>query len=95
MSTSSGEVVVKRRVEYAVYFSACLKKNLERSFKPVGISDELLNREVFTTLTEAKILIEQRAEGVQSSKAAQCPGYRPPAPEAIMPLTHNYRKWYN
>ena len=36
MSTSSGEVVVKRRVEYAVYFSACLKKNLERSFKPLG-----------------------------------------------------------
>ena len=41
------------------------------------LRDELLNREIFTTLTEARILIEQWRR--DSSL-----GYRPPAPEAVM-----------
>jgi len=48
--------------------------------------DECLNREAFSTLFEAKVLIEQwRKEYNQIRPHSAC-GYRPPAPEAILPL---------
>ena len=46
--------------------------------------DELLNRELFTTLTEAKVLIagwRQEYNGIRPHSAI---GYRPPAPETIL-----------
>ena len=50
------------------------------------LRDECLNRESFTTLTEAKVLIEQwRREYNQVRPHSAC-GYQPPAPEAILPL---------
>ena len=51
------------------------------------LRDELLNREVFYTLTEAKILIEQWRRGYNQVRPHSSLGYRPPAPEAIMPVT--------
>lgn len=48
------------------------------------LRDELLNREVFTTLTEAKVLIEgwrREYNGIRPHSALR---YRPPAPEAIL-----------
>ena len=48
------------------------------------IRDELLNREVFYTLTEAKILIEQWRKEYNQVRPHSALGYRPPAPEAIM-----------
>ncbi len=51
-----------------------------------GIDSELLNGEVFTTLTEARILIEQwRREYNQRPHSSL--GYRPPAPEARIPVS--------
>ncbi len=49
------------------------------------LRDELLNREVFTTLMEAKILIEQWRREYNQVRPHSSLGYRPPAPEAIMP----------
>ncbi len=50
------------------------------------LRDECLNREVFTTLAEAKVLIEQwRSEYNQIRPHSAC-GYQPPAPEAILAL---------
>ncbi len=51
------------------------------------LRDELLNREVFTTLTEARALIEQWRKEYNQVRPHSSLGYRPPAPEAIMPVT--------
>jgi len=48
------------------------------------LRDELLNREIFTTLTEAKILIEQWRQEYNHVRPHSALCYRPPAPEAIM-----------
>ena len=47
------------------------------------LRDELLNREVFTTLLEAKVLIESWRREDNQVRPHSSLGYRPPAPEAI------------
>ena len=49
------------------------------------LRDELLNREILTTLQEAKILIEQWRKEYNHVRPHSSLGYRPPAPEAKMP----------
>lgn len=49
--------------------------------------DELLNREIFTTLEEAKVLIEQWRREYNQVRPHSSKKYRPPAPEAILILT--------
>ena len=51
------------------------------------LRDELLNREIFTTLTEARVLIEQWRREYNQVRPHSSLGYRPPAPEAIIPVT--------
>ncbi len=48
------------------------------------LRDELLNREIFTTLTEAKVLIEQWRIEYNHIRPHSSLGYRPPAPEAVL-----------
>ena len=48
------------------------------------LRDELLNREVFCTLAEAKVLIEQWRKEYNQIRPHSALRYRPPAPEAIM-----------
>ena len=48
--------------------------------------DELLNGELFYTLTEAKVLIERWRNDYNRIRPHSALGYRPPAPEAIRPL---------
>jgi putative transposase len=48
------------------------------------LRDELLNREIFTTLTEAKILIEQWRKEYNQVRPHSSLGYQPPAPETIL-----------
>jgi len=48
------------------------------------LRDELLNREIFTTLTEAKVLIEQWRMEYNHIRPHSSLGYRPPAPESIL-----------
>jgi transposase InsO family protein len=48
------------------------------------LRDELLNREIFFTLTEAKVLIEQWRKEYNQIRPHSALGYRPPAPEAVM-----------
>jgi len=48
------------------------------------LRDELLNRELFTTLKEAKALIEQWRQEYNHIRPHSSLGYRPPAPEVIM-----------
>ena len=48
------------------------------------LRDELLNREVFNTLTEAKVLIERWRREYNQFRPHSALHYRPPAPEAIL-----------
>jgi transposase InsO family protein len=48
------------------------------------LRDELLNREIFTTLTEAKVLIEEWRREYNGLRPHSSLNYRPPAPEAIL-----------
>ena len=49
------------------------------------LRDELLSREIFTTLQEAKVLIEQWRREYNQIRPHSSLGYRPPAPETILP----------
>jgi len=51
------------------------------------LRDELLNREIFTTLEEAKVLIEQWRREYNQVRPHSSLGYKPPAPEAILTVT--------
>jgi putative transposase len=48
------------------------------------LRDELLNREVFSTLTEAKVLIEEWRREYNGFRPHSSLGYRPPSPEAVL-----------
>jgi putative transposase len=50
------------------------------------LRDELLNREIFTTLTEAKILIEQWRREYNQIRPHSALEYQPPAPAAILTM---------
>ena len=47
------------------------------------LRDELLNRELFYTLHEAQVLIEQWRQHYNGVRPHSSLGYRPPAPETI------------
>jgi transposase InsO family protein len=49
--------------------------------------DELLNREIFSTLTEAKVLIAEWRREYNQVRPHSSKGYRPPVPDAIMVIT--------
>ena len=48
--------------------------------------DELLNGEIFYSLREAQILIEQWRRHYNTVRPHSALGYRPPAPETILPV---------
>ena len=49
----------------------------------VLLRDELLEREAFDTLLEAKVLIERWRQHYNTIRPHSALGYRPPAPEAM------------
>jgi transposase InsO family protein len=49
------------------------------------LRDEMLNGEIFTTLREAQALIEAWRRHYNAVRPHSSLGYRPPAPEAILP----------
>jgi hypothetical protein len=49
------------------------------------LQDELLEREIFDTLLEAKVLIERWRQEYNTIRPHSSLGYRPPAPEATQP----------
>jgi transposase InsO family protein len=51
------------------------------------LRDELLNREIFTTLIEAKVLIADWRKEYNQFRPHSSLHYKPPAPEAKMPAT--------
>ena len=51
------------------------------------LRDELLDREIFSTLTAAKVLIERWRRAYNTVRPHSALGYRPPAPEAVRPVS--------
>ena len=49
------------------------------------LRDELFNGEIFYTLREAKVLIEQWRRHYNTIRPHSSLGYKPPAPETILP----------
>jgi len=54
------------------------------------LRDELLNGEIFYTLTEAKVLVQRWRHLYNRARHHSALGYRPPAPETIEPLTPGF-----
>ncbi len=50
------------------------------------LRDELLRAEVFNSLREAQVLIEQWRQYYNTARPHSALGYRPPAPEVVMPM---------
>ncbi len=53
------------------------------------LRDEILNTEIFSTLKEAKVLIERWRHHYNTIRPHSSLGYRPPAPETILPNAPN------
>lgn len=51
--------------------------------------DELLNGEIFYTLKEARIVIEQWRRHYNTVRQHSALGFRPPAPESFVPMDQN------
>ena len=54
------------------------------------LRDELLEREIFDTLREAKVLIERWRREYNTVRPHSSLGYRPPAPEAVQAWSFRY-----
>ena len=54
------------------------------------LRDELLEREIFDTLLEAKVLVERWRRQYNTLRPHSSLGYRPPAPEAIEPAPSGF-----
>lgn len=52
------------------------------------LRDELLNGEIFYSLREARIIIEKWRRHYNTVRPHSALGYRPPAPETIIPMDH-------
>ena len=52
------------------------------------LHDELLNGELFFTLQEARVLIEQWRKPYNQFRPPSALGYKPPAPAAIQPSSY-------
>ena len=50
------------------------------------LRDELLNREIFDTLFEAKVLVERWRREYNHIRPHSSLGYKPPAPEVVLPV---------
>ena len=56
-----------------------------RGERAVWLGDELPDREIFHSLREAEVLIERWRRHYNMIRPRSCLGYRPPAPEAVLP----------
>jgi len=66
------------------YSRECLAIKAARNLKSDDVL-EVLKREIFFTLAEAKVLTEQWRREYNTIRPHSSLGYRPPAPEAIRP----------
>jgi len=63
-----------------------LSTEVNHRIRSQDVIDELLSREIFTTLQEAKVLIEQWRREYNQVRPHSALQYRPPAPETILSM---------
>jgi transposase InsO family protein len=51
------------------------------------LKDELIDREIFYSFKEAQVLVEQWRREYNTVRPHSALGYRPPAPEAVRPVS--------
>ena len=61
------------------------RESINAKLRDELLEDELLEREQFSTLYEAQVLIERWRQHYNTVRPHSSLGYRPPAPEAILP----------
>ena len=69
--------------KYCIQHSSPWENGYIESFNS-KLKDELFNREIFTTLDEAKVLIGQWRKEYNQVRPHSSRNNRPPAPEAIL-----------
>ena len=84
--TLAGELRDGLSREFWSKSSRILVEIMSKSFNG-KLRDELLDREIFTTLDEAKVLIEQWRKEYNQVRPHSARNNRPPAPEAILTMT--------
>ena len=81
------EIVAKLR---QVEVLAAQGKSVAEAVRSIGVTeqlrDELLRAEVFNSLREAQVLIEQWRRHHNTARPHSALGYRPPAPEVAMAM---------
>ena len=78
-----GKIINKAEYPNYVWSYKFLEGRTERGGK---LRDELLSREIFTTLEEASVLIEQWRREYNQVRLYSALGYKPPAPETILTM---------
>jgi len=63
-----------------------VKAHMTSPHRLVRFRDELLNGEILYSLKEAQIVIEDWRKHYNTIRPHSALGYRPPAPESIIPL---------
>jgi transposase InsO family protein len=70
-------------------FDSKFSRGTSRNMTNGKLREELLNGEIFTTLLEAKVLIENWGREYNTIRPHSSLGYKPPAPEAMLPCGEN------
>ena len=86
MGTISAFLVIASTVAPMIFPQPLQRAASAKSFNG-KLRDELLEREIFDTLLEAKVLIERWRHEYNTIRPHSSLGYRPPAPEAIQPCS--------
>ena len=88
---SAGQIVtLLRQIEVSMGQANCDPDCLPRG-RHFGteLRDELLNGEIFYSLKEAQVVIEQWRKHYNTIRPHSALNYRPPAPQTFAPLAHH------
>ncbi len=79
-------VSVLRQVEVAVASGKTTPQACKEAGITVQLRDECLNGEIFYSLKEAQVVVEQWRQQYNTRRPHSALGYRPPAPGAYSPV---------
>ena len=84
----SGRQTALRQWQYRRYRDASPWGNGYCEIFNARFRDEVLNVEIFCSLKEAQTVIEEWRKHYNTVRPHSAPGYRPPAPESVVPMDH-------
>ena len=97
--STQGCILLQCQVRAQLADAGWLQNPVHRARQPLGerllqsfngkLRDELLNGEIFYSLKEAQIVIEQWRKHYNTIRPHWALNYRPPAPQTFAPLDHH------